>query len=114
MEDLTEYEFEYELLLRNEYCEFLKDLRADDPLDFSQGSLDREVRTDPEIYNSIKRKSEAGEFIDFKLPDDSHLPRLSTLKRSKEEKRELPDDFEPVKPEEIFGRVFGGGKNSGS
>lgn len=109
-EDLTEYEFEYELLLRNEYQEFLKDLRAGDPIDISQGSLDKEIRTDPDIYESLKKKAETGEFIDFKLPDDSHLPRLSTMRRSKEEQQKLPDDFEPVKPEEIFGRVFGGVK----
>lgn len=60
---------------------------------------------DPELYDSIKERAERGEFIDFNLPDDSDAPRLS------DRNKEIPqqsDDFEPVDPEAVFGKLFGG------
>lgn len=114
-DELTEYEFDYELLLRNEYYEYLKDLRAEDKVSLDGDGFEKEIRTDPELYESIVKRAEAGEFIDFKLPDDSNLPKLSQRMGGHQDdsvQSQQPDDFVPVKPEEIFGRVFGGGKRA--
>ena len=109
-EDLTEYEFEYELILRHEYYEYLKDLRSSDSIDMAKGGVDREIRADPEVYEALKKKIEAGEPLDFKLPDATNLPRMSQILAGRQQEEAEQPDFEPVRPEDVFDRVFGGGR----
>jgi hypothetical protein len=108
-EDLTEYEFEYELILRQEYYEYLKELRQNDPVDMSQGSVNREMRTDPEVYDALKKKIDAGDHLNFTLPDTSNLPKMSEIlaMRQGASEQTIQSELEPVNPEEIFSRVLG-------
>lgn len=107
-ENLTEYEFEYELILKHEYELFLEDLRSGNPIDLSNGNFGRSMRTDPEIYDYYKKKIEDGKPLDIKLPDTSNVPRLSQMKGEKIEPQK--SDLVQVNPEDVFGKLFGGGK----
>lgn len=106
-EDLTEYELEYELILRHEHSQFIKDLYSNDDIDISKGSFERDMRTDPRLYAEMKRKIEAGETVDIQLPDDSNVPRYSTMHTTRVSDY-VTGDVESLNPADVFGRVFGG------
>lgn len=107
-ENLTEYELEYELILRQEHAQFLRELDEPDHIDISKGSFAKGMRTDPAIYADLKRRIEAGEAIDITLPDDSNVPRYSH-RHVPQKVSPTSSDVEIVKPEDVFGRMFGGG-----
>lgn len=75
-----------------------------------QASFGTGMSTDPILYQEVKRRAEAGEFIDFKLPDDSNAPtlrqRLGKMNSTKPEtptENENSSDYERVNPAEVFG-----------
>lgn len=108
-DDLTEYEYEYEMLLQSEFHRYIQSIREPDNIDPNDGVSESEITMDPELYDSIRDRAERGEFIDFVLPDDSDAPRLSDRNKTKPESAD--DDFETVNPDDVFGKLFGGGSS---
>lgn len=108
-DDLTEYEYEYEMLLQSESHRYIRSLQEPEHIDPNSGTSESEITMDPELYDSIRERAERGEFIDFQLPDDSDAPRLSD--RNKPKAAESNEEYEPVNPANVFGKLFGGGQD---
>lgn len=105
-DDLTEYEYEYEMILQSEFHRYVASIREPDSINPQEGVSESEVTMDPELYDSIRERAEKGEFIDFVLPDDSDAPKLSDRNRPHSETND--GSFEPIDPEAVFNKLFGG------
>lgn len=126
IDEMTEYEFDYELLLKSEYLNFLEHMNDNDTADTEydianlRGGVSKSMQTDPDLYDEIKRRIEAGEPIEFgPLPEDGikWSEKLAGVKISVPvDPSEISEavtaedaDFESVDLTSIFGGVGDGG-----
>jgi hypothetical protein len=89
-------------------------MHSDDPINIDGSNINRGIRMDPDMYDDIKARAEHGEYIDFKLPDDSTVPRLSDRLRGQTRTDPQVNDEIVVDPNEVFSKIFGGGKRAWS
>ena len=96
-DELTEYEYDYDMLCHYEFNARLEYADQFDP--FEAGTTtDKGMRTDPLLYQELKQQLEEGGDLDYLLPEDyGSGPTLSSILHEKE----LGE--EPVDPDEVFG-----------
>lgn len=90
------------MLLQSEFHRYVESLHEPEAINPSDGVSDSHVTMDPELYDEIRERAERGESIEFNLPDDSHVPRLSNRDYAEDE------DEIAVDPASVFENVSGG------
>lgn len=75
----------------------MKSIQTPNRINPADGVSETEMTMDPEVYDDYIERINKGEFIEFNLPDDTNVPRLSERQSKKEE------NYETVNPDEIFG-----------
>jgi hypothetical protein len=104
MDELTDYEFEYEFLQDAAFKAMLKEFANDTKLDVNSGGFNREFSMDETEYEHIVDISLTDAFLDFEIPEDaSEGRRLSDILIGSEGAKEDPDEFEPVDLSQEFG-----------
>lgn len=102
MNEMTDYEFEYEFLQDAAYRQMLNELSNNSKIDTNSNTFDKNFSMDEAEYQHIIDLSEKGEYIDFEIPEDAPMG-----KRYSETLRETSDseeDFVPVDLDQEFGR----------
>jgi hypothetical protein len=112
MDEMTEYEFEYEFLLDQARKELIQEAMNKAPIqiDPTNQSFSRSFSMDQDEYEHILELAEKGEYIDFEIPKDAPTgKRISESVLGMEKKSINIDesDFEVVD----LSQEFGGGKN---
>jgi hypothetical protein len=114
-DELTDYEFDYELLLRTEFYAYVKSLNEDGSIDIvtkgNKAGFGKEMVTDRAFYANVQKMLEAGEKVDLgTIPDDSNVPRFSQRmqktaddKKAETEQSSTNDDIEELDPKKFFG-----------